>query len=131
MSHKQTFFLRSPVVQLNAIRYIEALPTDSEKYLMVTIQEPTRSLEQNARLWAMLAEVSDQVVWHGRKLSPENWKHIFSAAHKQQDVVPNLDGTGFVVMGQSTSKMTKREMADLITLIQSFGAERGVKFNEN
>ncbi len=128
---KQTFFLRSPVIQLNALRYIESLPTDQDRYLMVTIQEPTRSLEANAKMWAMLAEISAQVFWHGRKLSPENWKHIFSAAHKQQDVVPNLDGTGFVVMGQSTSKMTKREMADLITLIQAFGDERGVRFNEN
>ena len=35
---------------------------------------------------------------------------------------------GFVVIGQSTSKMTKSEMAELQTLIEAFGSERWVKF---
>jgi len=95
--------------------------------LAVTVKPETRSLEQNARLWAMLADVSRQVVWHGRKLSPEEWKHVFTAALKKQDVVPSLDG-GFVVLGQSTSSMTKREMSDMQTLMEAFGAEQGVAF---
>jgi hypothetical protein len=96
----------------------------------VRIEPPTRSLEQNARLWAMLSDVSEQVQWHGRKLSTEEWKHVFSAALKQQEVVPNIDGTGFVVLGISTSRMTKRELSDLMEVISAFGAERGVKFND-
>jgi hypothetical protein len=42
--------------------------------------------------------------------------------------VPGLDG-GFVVLGQSTSKMTKAEMCDLQTLMEAFGAEKGVRFS--
>ena len=95
---------------------------------VVRIDEPTRNLEQNARLWACLQEISAQVVWHGRRLATEEWKHIFSAALTKQDVVPNLDGTGFVILGKSTSKMSKREMSDMLQLIETFGAERGVKF---
>jgi hypothetical protein len=68
------------------------------------------------------------VEWYGRKLTPENWKHIFSAALKKQDVVPGLDG-GFVVLGLSTSKMTVGEMNDLQTLMEAFGAEKGVRFS--
>ena len=94
---------------------------------MVTVQEPTRSLEQNARLWVMLGEVSRQVVWHGRKLSPDAWKCVFTASLKKQDVVPGLHGD-FVVLGQSTSRMSKSEMCDLQTLIEAFGAEQGVTF---
>jgi hypothetical protein len=92
---------------------------------------PTRSLEANAAMWAMLTDVSEQVVWHGRRLSPESWKHIFSSSLKKQDVVPNIDGTGFVVMGVSTSSMTKQEMSDLLELIQAFGAQNNVQFNDN
>ena len=95
---------------------------------VVRIDEPTRNLEQNARLWACLQEISAQVVWHGRRLATEEWKHIFSAALTKQDVVPNLDGTGFVILGKSTSKMSRREMSDMLQLIETFGAERGVKF---
>ncbi|MBK9617266.1 MAG: recombination protein NinB [Uliginosibacterium sp.] len=34
----------------------------------------------------------------------------------------------FVVLGQSTSKMSIREMSDLMELMSAFGAERGVRF---
>jgi sulfite reductase beta subunit-like hemoprotein len=96
----------------------------------VTIAEPSRSLPQNARLWALLHEISEQVDWYGKKLAPEDWKHIFSASLRKLDVVPNLDGTGFVALGLSTSRMSKRELGDLMTLIEAFGAERGVQFQE-
>ena len=96
--------------------------------MVLEIKPQTRSLEQNARLWAMLDEISKQVDWYGRKLTAEEWKHVFSASLKKQDVVPGLDG-GFVVLGLSTSKMTKAEMCDLQTLIEAFGAERDVRFS--
>lgn len=95
--------------------------------LIVDVKPETRSLAQNSRLWAMLTDISRQVDWYGRKLSPEDWKHVFSASLKKQDVVPGVDG-GFVVLGTSTSRMTKREMCDLQDLMTAFGAERGVKF---
>jgi len=98
------------------------------KRMVLTLAPETRSVAQNARLWAMLTEVSQQVNWYGRKLSPEEWKHVFSAALKKQDVVPGLDG-GFVVLGLSTSKMTKAEMGDLQMLMEAFGAQQGVKFS--
>ena len=97
------------------------------KRFVLSIKPETRSLQQNARLWAMLTDISEQVEWYGRKLTPEEWKHVFSAALKKQDVVPGLDG-GFVVLGLSTSKMTIAEMCDMQTLMEAFGAERGVKF---
>ena len=97
---------------------------------IVKISEPTRNLEQNAAMWAMLSDVSRQVEWYGRKLSPEDWKNVFSASLRKLDVVPNLDGTGFVALGQSTSKMTKGEFSDLLELIRAFASERGVIFGD-
>ena len=95
--------------------------------LVMEVKPETRSSAQNRRLWAMLTDISNQVDWYGRKLSQEDWKHIFTAALSKQDVVPGIDG-GFVVLGKSTSKMTKGEMAELQTLMEAFGAEKGVKF---
>ncbi|PHM90696.1 hypothetical protein CR080_24570, partial [Salmonella enterica subsp. enterica serovar Typhimurium] len=60
----------------------------------------------------------------------ESWKCVFTAALKQQDVVPNLAGNGFVVIGQSTSRMRVSEFAELLELIQAFGTERGVKWSD-
>lgn len=127
---KQTFFLRSKEILSNAIDRLRNTPINPDKPFIVTIQERTRSLEQNARLWATLSDISEQVNWHGRKLTTEQWKHIFTAALTKQDVVPNLAGDGFVVLGQSTSKMTVGELSNLIELINAFGAEQGVRFSE-
>ncbi len=94
----------------------------------VVIKAETRSTGQNRAMWAALHDVAAQVVWHGQKLSAEDWKHIFSAGLRKQRVAPGLDG-GFVVLGQSTRAFTKAEMSDMLELIQAFGAERGVRFS--
>lgn len=127
---KQRFFLRSADIKRNAARFVFDLPVDADKPLVVDIKPMTRSIEQNAKLWATLSDVAEQVEWYGRKLDAESWKHIFSAALKKQDVVPNLDGSGFVVLGLSTSKMSVAEMRDMLELINAFCAERGVKLND-
>jgi len=100
----------------------------ADRKLMLTVKPLTRSLEQNARLWAVLTEISQQVDWYGNKLTAEEWKDVFSAAMKRTKVVPGLDG-GFVVCGQSTSKMTKAEMSEMHTLMEAFGADKGVRFS--
>lgn len=87
-----------------------------------------RSIDQNDRMWAMLGEISKQVDWYGQKLKPDEWKDVFTASLKKQKVVPGLDAGGFVVIGARTSRMAKRDMTDLMTLVEAFGAERGVKF---
>lgn len=95
---------------------------------IVTIAEPTRNLEQNAKMWAMLAELSAQTDWHGNKLNPDEWKDLLSAGLVQSKVVPNMTGNGFVILGQRTSKLSKSQFAALIELITAFGVERGVVF---
>lgn len=96
--------------------------------MVLELRPERRSDPQNRRMWAMLADISAQVDWYGQKLSAEDFKHILSASLKKQRAVPGVDG-GFVVLGLSTSKMSKAEMAELQELIEAFGAERGVKFS--
>lgn len=109
-------------------RATDAVRTAPDGYV-VKISEPTRTSAQNALLWSRLDDIARQVEWHGKRLSSEDWKHIFSASIRKLQVVPNLDGTGFVALGLSTRKMGKRELADLLALIEAFGAERGVNWS--
>lgn len=120
--NKQYFILAHDTARQMAMQAIRNAPDG----WIVEVKERTRSIDQNSLLWALLTDVSRQVEWYGRKLDPEDWKHIFSSALRKQDVVPNIEGNGFVVLGQSTSKMGKREFSDLVELIYSFGAERNV-----
>lgn len=99
-----------------------------DQRLTLEIRPEKRSDAQNRRLWAMLADISAQVEWHGKKLGAEDWKAIFTASLRSMNVVPNLDNTGFVVLGQSTSRMTKAEMCELQELMEAFGVQRGVQF---
>jgi hypothetical protein len=117
---KAVYILAHPTARQRAVDAVR----NAADGMVVTVAEPTRNLEQNAALWAILSEVSEHVVWHSRKLSPEDWKHIFTASLKRMDVVPNLEGTGFVALGLSTSKMSKREFSDLLELVNAFAAER-------
>lgn len=95
----------------------------------VRIEPPTRTLDQNSKLWPMLTEISEKVEWYGKKLTPDEWKDVFTAGLKRNKVVPGIDG-GFVVVGASTSKMDKKTFSDLIELITAFGVERGVVFHD-
>ena len=88
-----------------------------------------RSLPQNDRMWAMLTDIAQQLPWHGMSLKPDAWKLLFLDALKREvRAVPNLDGTGFVNIGGSSSDLSKSEMGDLMELIAAFGAQHGVVF---
>lgn len=95
----------------------------------VEMKAPRRSIDQNSKLWALLTEVARQVDWYGQKLSPEDWKDMFTASLRKARVVPGIDG-GFVPLGMRTSDMSKEEMSQLIELILAFGSERGVRFGD-
>lgn len=127
---KQVFQLSHDTARRNAAH---AVMTAAEGY-RVTIQPRTRSLDQNSLLWSLLGELSKQLQWpvDGQlvRLQPEEWKHVLSAGLKRhQRVAMGIDG-GFVVLGQSTSKMTVAEMTELIELIYAFGAQRDVTFRQ-
>lgn len=84
----------------------------------------------------MITEVARKVDWplgSGIKRNIDAWKDIFTAALRSAnhglDVVPGLNG-GFVLLGMHTSRMSKAELGDLMTLIEAFGAEHGVVFHD-
>lgn len=123
---KQKFILAHDIARSRAVQAVQNAPAGYH----VEIREANRNLEQNAAMWAMLTDISEQVLWHGIKLTPEEFKDLLSAGLVKSRVVPNIEGNGFVILGQRTSKMTKREMSDLLELISAFGAERSVVWSE-
>lgn len=114
-------------IQAQLFPYLSQVMQD-DLALILTVAHETRTIEQNDKMWATLTDISKQVDWYGQKLSPEDWKHVLSASLKKQRAVPGIDG-GFVVLGQSTSQMSIKEMSDMIELATAFGAERGVRFS--
>lgn len=101
----------------------------------VEFKESKRSTEQNARMWAMLTELARQVEWpqgSGMKLTADDWKLLMMAGLNQEmRLVPNINMNGYVHLGTSSSKLTKAEFGDLMTLIEEFGARHGVVFGDD
>jgi hypothetical protein len=124
---KRTLILAHDVARQRAVEAVKAAPEGWS----VTIAEPRRNLDQNARMWAMLADIAAQVEWYGKRLTSDDWKHVFTSSLRRLEVVPNLDGTGFVALGMSSSRMSKREFSDLIEMMFAFGAERAVQWTDD
>jgi hypothetical protein len=122
----QTVILASQAQRDLAKRMIDAAPERG----VVKISEPTRNNDQNARMWAMLSDVS-RAKPEGRMWPPETWKAAFmhSLGHQVQ-FADGLDGSGPFPLGFRTSRLTVRQMADLITVIGEYGDRHGVAWSE-
>ena len=119
---KEHFILRSNPhpARANAVKAIWQSPDG----YVVEIKEPTRTLEQNAKLHAMLGElVKSGHRWAGQKMSMDDWKALFTAVIcRDQRTVPGIDG-GIVVLGKRTSTMSSREIRDMIECLYAFGSD--------
>ena len=93
-----------------------------------------RTLDQNAKLWAMLGDIARQVQWPvngvNRLLDAEDWKALMTAAARQEVRMAAGVNGGVVMLGVSTKRMTVAELGDVIEFMYAFGAERNVRWSE-
>ena len=122
----QTIILRGGDQRRLACDMVWKAPPDA----VVTIKEATRNLDQNAKLWAMLSDVS-RAKPEGRSWVPETWKAAFmhSLGHQVQ-FCEGLDGSGPFPLGFRSSRLSKRQFADLITVVYEYGDRHGVQWSE-
>lgn len=126
MSTREAVVINTPADREKVVRWARGVSDGT----IVEFRKSTRSHEQNAKMHAMLGEVSDQVVWYGQKLKVEDWKNMFTASLRKASVVPGIDPGTVVPLGIHTSTMTIDEMSNMIELIYAFGAENNVTFKE-
>lgn len=121
----QTVILRGDSQRMLAKALIDKAPVDA----VVTVKEATRNLDQNARLWAMLSDISRSKP-EGRAMTAELWKAVMMQAcgHEVQ-FLNGLDGLPFPA-GFRSSRLTVRQMADLITFVAAYGDQHGVRWSE-
>jgi hypothetical protein len=123
---KLTFCLVNHNVRLRACEAIMKAPDDYR----VEIKPRTRSLDQNARLWAMLTDVANAKP-EGRHWTPETWKAAFMhLLGHQVRFCEGLDGSGPFPLGFRSSNLTVRQMSDLMECISEYGARHGVEWTD-
>lgn len=100
--------------------------------MQVEFRRQTRSNAQNQIMWSCLTDLSKQVKWFGKRLTPEGWKDFITGHLNGQELHPNMDGSGFISIncGSSTSDMTIAEMTAVIELCHAFGANQDVKWSK-
>ncbi len=126
MGNGQTLVLSTPLARARAHQLIERAPTGA----VLNVREASRTSEQNAKMWAMLSDVS-RAKPQGRVMPPEVWKCLFmSALGHQCTFEPSLDGQGVVPLGFKSSRLGKAAMSDLIESIAAYGAEHGVRWSD-
>lgn len=122
---RATVTLNSKQRREQAAKWVWSAPDGTR----LTFAEAKRTNDQNSLMWDLLTDIARQKPWHGVKLSADDYKLIFMAALNQEmRLVPNLEGTGFVNLGRSSSKLSVKEMGELIELILEWGARNEVVF---
>ena len=118
----QTVILSGPTRRAWAHRLIDQAP----EYATVTIRPADRTPDQNAKLWAMLSDISIAKP-EGRRHTPEVWKCLLmSACGHAVQFETGLDGTPFPV-GFRSSRMSKHQMSELIEFTIAYAAKHGVQ----
>jgi hypothetical protein len=95
----------------------------------MTLREPTRSLDQNNRFWAMLTDLSVQRA-AGRIATPDEWKLLVmhAAGYECQHMI-GLNERPFPI-GFRSSRLGVKQMNLLMGWMSAYGDEQGITWTE-
>jgi hypothetical protein len=96
------------------------------------MSEPN-SLKQKRKFHAMVRDIARQIPWAGEMMDEHEWKLLILAAAHGQDAVPNPFNptSAFVIRNKKrTRDLEMPTMAELITQLLAFGAEKGVEWTD-
>ena len=125
---KRTFILGHSEARQRAVELVRTVPDG----FCVTVGEPSRSLEQNAKFHAICRDFAkSKAVWAGKPRTAAEWKVLLVSGHavatkECSEIVPGIEGE-FVNIRESTAAMSKARGASLIEYALSFAAIQGVE----
>jgi hypothetical protein len=128
---KRTFVLANMDVRRAVAAYAMTAPDGQ----FVRFSDPTRSLEQNAKMHACFGDIAKQTKYLGRSLVMPQWKTLLISGHAVAtglgvDMVPGIEGE-FVNIRESSANMSVSRMSSVIEYSLAYGAQHGVNFGEN
>lgn len=107
---------------------------------------PAKSREQEKLYHSCFNDLSKQAPFHGQMVEPEVWKRAllqaFYEVTKNDDdfkadwrsrapqMIPTLDGDGFLMIGVESKRFTKNLARAFITFVHSEGDKRGVRWSK-
>lgn len=128
-----------------AKRYIDQAPEG----FVFKLSEPVKKREQEEKYHAMIGDIAKQCTFMGRKWTAEEWKRLLIDAYVrvarenaiaegkpdpfagQGEIVPALDGSGFVQLGVQSRKFKVKQAAEFIEYLLDYGENQLVVWSEN
>jgi len=108
----------------------------SGKKLTLEIKQQSKTREQEKKYHAILNEIAQQAQHMGTKWDAEDWKRLLVDAYCVEKgvssgrIVPSLDMTGIVQLGQQTRKFTKEQASEFVEFLLAWCANNGIELNE-
>jgi hypothetical protein len=105
---------------------------DAPEGYSVTIAEPRRNADQNAKFHALCTDLAkSKLEWAGKRRTAEQWKVLLVSGHAKAtgegfEMVPGLEGE-FVNVRESTAAMSKARGSSLIEYTVAFMVTNGVQ----
>ena len=92
------------------------------------IKEPWEemlSTQQRKLLNSACGDLAAQVVWHGQRLTKDDWRHLIAGTILGWRMMPAIDrgegSPGFIMLGGSSLDLSKTECTDAITMAFHLG----------
>lgn len=128
---KRPFVLINEQARARAIQCVRDAPLG----YCVVVGEPTRNLEQNAKMHAVFGDIAKQATYLGRALVLPQWKTLLISGHsiatgRGVDMVPGIEGE-FVNIRESSASMSVSRMSSVIEYSIAYGVQNGVNFEQN
>ena len=92
-------------------------------------KDTLRTLAQNNKMWPLLRDISKSVVWYGDMHGEKVWKHLLTAAWRNQVFLHGIGG-GLVAIPVETSGISIKEFSEFIECIYAFGSGEGVNWSD-
>lgn len=113
------------------------------------ISEPVKKREQEEKYHAMIGDIAKQCTFMNRKWSSEEWKRLLIDAYVrvardnakaegkpdpfagQGEIVPALDGGGFVQLGIQSRRFRVKQAAEFIEYLLDYGENQLVVWSDS
>jgi hypothetical protein len=141
---KKSFILVHDMARQRAIEYVRLVPDGWS----VLVRPPMKTRDQEEKYHSMLEDIAKQCQHLNMALDRETWKRLAIDqfrretlkdppccaeywARNQLSVIPSLDGSAVVVMGEQSRKFPRKVASVFIEWLYSFGANRNVNWRDS
>lgn len=125
-------------------RYADEVPIGH----VARISEPVKKREQEEKYHAMIGDIAKQCTFMGRSWSREDWKRLLIDAYVrvarenakaegkpdpfagQGEIVPALEGNGFVQLGVQSRGFKVKQAAEFIEYLLDYGENQLVVWSD-